>query len=115
MLIACEAAKRFLTELMDAPIRNKTEQGTVTIIVFGVLSLGAYILRVIARLPWFGGNWGIDDWVMTAAIILIIPLTICAYLLNLLGLGTDMWMVSFENITKILEVCDSSANSILTR
>ncbi|KAI4689206.1 uncharacterized protein J4E88_002555 [Alternaria novae-zelandiae] len=97
-------AKKFLAELMDAPIRNKTEQGTVTTIVFGVLSLGAYILRVIARLPWFGGNWGIDDWVMTAAIILIIPLTICAYLLNLLGLGTDMWMVSFENITKILEI-----------
>ena len=110
LLIACAAAKRFLTELMDAPIRNKTEQGTVTTIVFGVLSLGAYILRVIARLPWFGGNWGIDDWVMTAAIILIIPLTICAYLLNLLGLGTDMWMVSFENITKILEVCDGLCN-----
>jgi hypothetical protein len=43
---------------------------------------------------------------MTAAIILIIPLTICAYLLNQIGLGTDMWLVSFENITKILEVCD---------
>ncbi|KNG47650.1 cfem domain-containing protein [Stemphylium lycopersici] len=59
---------------------------------------------LIARLPFFGGNWGYDDWVMTAAIILIIPLTICAYLLNRLGMGTDMWLVSFENITEILEI-----------
>jgi hypothetical protein len=109
LLIGLAAAKKFLSELMDAPIRNKTQQGTITTLVAGILSLVAYILRVVARLPWFGGNWGIDDWVMTAAIILIIPLTICAYLLNQIGLGTDMWLVSFENITKILEVCDLSS------
>ncbi|CAG5154354.1 uncharacterized protein ALTATR162_LOCUS3573 [Alternaria atra] len=97
-------AKRFLSELMDAPIRNNTEQGTITTLVAGILSLLAYVLRAVARLPWFGGNWGLDDWVMTAAIILIIPLTICAYMLNEIGLGTDMWLVSFENITKILEI-----------
>lgn len=59
-----------------------------------------YLLRVVARLPMFGGNWGADDWVMTVAMvcckvssasstgtdclqILIIPLTICAYLCKL--------------------------------
>ncbi|KAF1929736.1 uncharacterized protein M421DRAFT_128424 [Didymella exigua CBS 183.55] len=63
-----------------------------------------YLLRVIARLPIFRGNWGLDDWVMTAAMILIIPETICAYLLNILGLGTDMWLVPFDNITKILQI-----------
>ena len=52
----------------------------------------------------FGGNWGADDWVMTVAMVLIIPETICAYLLNVLGLGTDMWLVPFNNITEILEV-----------
>jgi hypothetical protein len=91
---------------MDAPVRNNTEQGTITTLVAGVLSLLAYLLRAIARLSWFGGNWGMDDWVMTAAIIFIIPLTICAYMLNEIGLGTDMWLVSFENITKILQVCE---------
>jgi hypothetical protein len=28
-----------------------------------------FLLRVIARLPIFGGNWGLDDWVMTAAMV----------------------------------------------
>ena len=65
-----------------------------------------FILRVVARLPMFGGNWGADDWVMTVAMVLIIPETICAYLLNVLGLGTDMWLVPFSNITEILEVRD---------
>lgn len=54
----------------------------------------------------FGGHWGADDWVMTVAMVLIIPETICAYLLNVLGLGTDMWFVPFDNITEILEVCN---------
>ena len=52
--------------------------------------------------------------------IIIIPLTICAYLcksgslytwrpsddtsVNRLGLGTDMWRVPFDNITSILKV-----------
>ena len=65
-----------------------------------------FLLRVIARLPMFGGHWGADDWVMTVAMVLIIPETICAYLLNVLGLGTDMWFVPFDNITEILEVCN---------
>jgi hypothetical protein len=91
--------------MMNTPIRNKTIQGTITTLVAGIAALVAYILRVVARLPWFGGNWGLDDWVMTVAIILVVPLSICAYILNQIGLGQDMWYVSFDNITKILEVC----------
>ncbi|KAF7679597.1 hypothetical protein GT037_003345 [Alternaria burnsii] len=97
-------AKRFLADMMNTPIRNKTIQGTITTLVFGISALVAYVLRVVARLPWFGGNWGLDDWVMTVAIILVVPLSICAYILNQIGLGQDMWYVSFENITKILEI-----------
>ncbi|KZM23646.1 uncharacterized protein EKO05_0000115 [Ascochyta rabiei] len=97
-------ARRFLTKLMDAPVRNKTMQGTLTSLIVGGMAVLAYILRIVARLTWFGGNWGFDDWVMTAAIIITIPLTACAILLNELGMGTDMWLVSFENITKILQI-----------
>jgi hypothetical protein len=104
-LLIQAAAKKFLETLMGAPVRNKTELGTLTTLIVGGMAVLFYLLRVIARLPIFGGNWGLDDWVMTAAMILIIPLTICAYLLNVLGLGTDMWLVPFKNITKILEVC----------
>lgn len=90
---------------MGAPIRNKTQLGTLTTLIVGGMAVVFFLLRVIARLPMFGGNWGADDWVMTVAMVLIIPETICAYLLNVLGLGTDMWFVPFNNITEILEVC----------
>jgi hypothetical protein len=63
------AAKKFLEQLMGAPVRNKTELGTLTTLNVGGVAVLAYILRAIARLPTFGGNWGPDDWVMTAAIV----------------------------------------------
>jgi hypothetical protein len=63
------AAKKFLEQLMGAPVRNKTELGTLTTLIVGGVAVLAYILRATARLPMFGGNWGPDDWVMTAAIV----------------------------------------------
>lgn len=82
---------------MGAPVRNDTALGTYTSLVVGGAAVLFFLLRVIARLPYFGGNWGLDDWVMTAAMVrieskcvcstkanieqvLIIPLTICAYI-----------------------------------
>ncbi|KAL1795458.1 hypothetical protein ACET3X_005682 [Alternaria dauci] len=97
-------AKRFLADMMNAPVRNNTIQGTISTLVAGIASLIAFILRAVARLPWFGGNWGLDDWVMTGSMVLIVPLSICAYILNQIGMGQDMWYVPFDNITKILEI-----------
>lgn len=89
---------------MDAPIRNNTRIGTYTCLIVGGVAVLIYLLRVIARLPVFGAGWGLDDWVITAATIIIVPLTVCAELLNQIGLGKDMWEVPFDNITKILEI-----------
>ncbi|KAL2027461.1 hypothetical protein VTO58DRAFT_111552 [Aureobasidium pullulans] len=36
--------------------------------------------------------------------VFVIPLTICAYVLNQIGMGKDMWYVSFDHITQILEI-----------
>ena len=63
------AAKRFLANLMGAPIRNKKQLGTLTCLIVGGTAMLFFLLRVIARLPIFGGNWGLDDWVMTAAMV----------------------------------------------
>ena len=63
------AAKKFLQELLGAPIRDKTKQGTYTSLIVGGVAVFAFILRAIARLPRFGGKWGADDWVMTVAIV----------------------------------------------
>ena len=54
---------------MSAPVRDKTKLGTLTTLIAGGVAVLAYILRAVARLPIFGGNWGLDDWVMTSAIV----------------------------------------------
>jgi hypothetical protein len=63
------AAKRFLANLLGAPIRNQKQLGTLTTLIVGGAAVVFFLLRVIARLPIFGGNWGLDDWVMTAAMV----------------------------------------------
>lgn len=42
----------------------------------GILAVIAYILRMISRLPTFGGQLGWDDALMTFAILEVIPLTV---------------------------------------
>ncbi|KAL5396585.1 hypothetical protein PMIN02_003079 [Paraphaeosphaeria minitans] len=98
------AAKRFLEELLRAPLRNKTLVGTYTCLIMGAIAVLVFLLRVVARLPMLGGQWGLDDWAMTASMLFNVPLTVCAFFLNKLGMGKDMWYVPFGNITKILEI-----------
>lgn len=61
-------------------------------------------MRMISRLPRFGGQLGWDDLAITIAILEIIPLTVFSVLLANLGLGKDIWTVPFENITMILKI-----------
>ena len=68
-LLISIAAKKFLAEIMGAPVRNDTALGTYTSLVVGGAAVLFFLLRVIARLPYFGGNWGLDDWVMTVAVV----------------------------------------------
>ncbi|KAI4733587.1 hypothetical protein E4T50_15852 [Aureobasidium sp. EXF-12298] len=72
-----------------APRRNKEAVGTYTTLIVGSVAILAYILRVISRLPGWGSQWGLDDWALTLAMI---------------GMGKDMWFVSFDHITRILKI-----------
>jgi len=65
------AAKKFLAEMMGAPVRNDTALGTYTSLVVGGAAVLLFLLRVIARLPFFGGAWGHDDSAMTIAMVRI--------------------------------------------
>ncbi|KAH0004169.1 hypothetical protein KCU78_g13531, partial [Aureobasidium melanogenum] len=98
-------AKAFLQTLLGAPRRNKEAVGTYTTLIVGSVAILAYILRVISRLPGWGSQWGLDDWALTLAMkVFIVPLTFCAYALNQIGMGKDMWFVSFDHITRILKI-----------
>ncbi|KAJ4414870.1 hypothetical protein N0V82_007663 [Gnomoniopsis sp. IMI 355080] len=77
-------------------------------IVFLALGLLAFGLRVMARV-YIGPSiaWGADDWVITAAVLCMVPLGVLSVPLANLGLGKDMWNVDPDNITKILYVRDT--------
>lgn len=64
------AAKRYLEDLLKVPIRDKTQIGTHTCLIMGILAVVVYFLRVIARLPVLGGVWGMDDWLMTLSMVM---------------------------------------------
>jgi hypothetical protein len=54
---------------MGAPVRDNRTVGNFTCLIIGGVAVLAYIIRATARLPIFGGNWGLDDWVITAAVV----------------------------------------------
>ncbi|RMX97551.1 hypothetical protein D0868_10588 [Hortaea werneckii] len=108
--------------LCSRPIRNESKSVSYVGVAGGILAMIAYILRMVSRFPTFGGQLGWDDALMTFAIIEVIPLTVFSVICKEmspvlepsqlltrstvanLGLGKDIWKVSFENITGILKV-----------
>ncbi|KAI4834464.1 hypothetical protein E4T44_08787, partial [Aureobasidium sp. EXF-8845] len=103
-LSMCVRASCSIKESLSAPRRNKEALGTFTTLIVGGVAILAYLMRVASRLPGSNSKWGLDDWALTLAMLFIIPLTICAYVLNQIGMGKDMWFVSFDHITEILEI-----------
>ncbi|KAF3008299.1 hypothetical protein E8E14_005381 [Neopestalotiopsis sp. 37M] len=75
----------------------------VTTPLFGALALLIWILRLVSRyLTGFRATWGMDDWIMVPVVIASIPMTCLSWILAKHGLGHDMWMVDFDDITYIL-------------
>jgi hypothetical protein len=86
----------------------------------GGIAVLAVILRIFARLPCCGGNWGHDDRAMLATMVILscvslrrkankvqvptLPLTGLSVVLADAGLGRDMWNVPFDSISDILHV-----------
>ncbi|EOD52742.1 cfem domain-containing protein [Neofusicoccum parvum] len=81
-----------------------TKAVSVSGIVGGIFALIAYVLRMVSRLPHFGGTLGWDDAAMTFVVVLVAPLTCLSVVLANLGLGKDIWTIPFDNITHILYV-----------
>ncbi|RMY79527.1 hypothetical protein D0864_09078 [Hortaea werneckii] len=90
--------------LCSRPVRDDSKSVSYVGVAGGILAVIAYILRMISRLPTFGGQLGWDDALMTFAILEVIPLTVFSVILANLGLGKDIWKIPFENITGILKV-----------
>lgn len=66
--------KKYSTQTCHVPGRDRRNLVSVTALVFGGLALVAYGLRCFARLTVAAQQWGISDWIITLAIIVMIPL-----------------------------------------
>jgi hypothetical protein len=61
--------KNITSTLCEEPIRDRTAVVSVVGVVGGVIAVIAFVLRMISRLPRFGGQFGMDDAVMMLAIV----------------------------------------------
>ncbi|KAE8152129.1 hypothetical protein BDV25DRAFT_170775 [Aspergillus avenaceus] len=87
-----------------APTRDRTKAVSYAGVAGGILALIAFILRVMARMKCCGGELGLDDWAMALNMLLVIPLSALSVNLADTGLGKDIWVLPFENITRILKI-----------
>ncbi|ENH62838.1 hypothetical protein FOC1_g10006304 [Fusarium oxysporum f. sp. cubense race 1] len=86
----------------NAPSRDRTTLVWVIGIVFLVLGLIGFGLRVMARVFVVKQTWGSDDWVMLFAVALMIPLNALSVQISRVGLGKDIWNVHPDDITDFL-------------
>ncbi|KAF4468575.1 CFEM domain-containing [Fusarium albosuccineum] len=85
-----------------APSRDRTTLVWVVGIVFLVIGLVGFALRVMARLFVGTQTWGPDDWVMLLAVAMMIPLNAISYPISQKALGKDIWNVHPDDITDFL-------------
>lgn len=68
--------KKYSTHTCQVPGRDRRSLVRITAIVFGILGLLAYALRCFARLTVAAQQWGISDWFITLAVMVMIPLQV---------------------------------------
>ncbi|KAI3395968.1 hypothetical protein diail_607 [Diaporthe ilicicola] len=106
----CSARDALLTERFDAttcgwPVTDDSMGLKVITPLFGVLAVLFFMCRVWARsLTGLAASWQTDDWMCLVTTAFSIPLTVVSYLFAAHGLGRDLYMVPFDDITFVLEM-----------
>jgi hypothetical protein len=70
------ASQNATQTLCKQPVRNDSKTVSYSGVIGGVLALLAYALRMVSRMPRFGGQLGWDDAVLTVAMLEVIPLSV---------------------------------------
>lgn len=110
VLTGCSVRDALLTERFDAntcgwPVTDESMGLKVITPLFGVLAVLFFLLRVWARsLTGLAISWQTDDWMALVTTAFSIPLTVVSYLFAAHGLGRDLYMVPFDDITFVLEM-----------
>ncbi|KKY32949.1 putative cfem domain-containing protein [Diaporthe ampelina] len=97
--------KRFDATACDRPVTDDSLGLKVITPLFGVLAVLFFLCRVWARsLTGLAVSWQTDDWMTLVTTAFSVPLTVVSYLFAAHGLGRDLWMVDFDDITFVLEM-----------
>ncbi|KAL9527886.1 SAT4 family membrane protein [Sphaerulina musiva] len=103
--------KNVTETICQRPIRDKRGPGLKSIIAGLVIATVALGLRMASKIhsPCAGNDgWSTtlwwDDAVVVFVLALAIPIDVSAVLLSHAGIGTDVWTLPFENITRILKI-----------
>lgn len=83
------ATKNATDLLCSRPVRDDSKSVSYVGVAGGILAVIAYILRMISRLPTFGGQLGWDDALMTFAILEVIPLTVFSVICKEIALSSS--------------------------
>ncbi|KAJ0413462.1 hypothetical protein BJY00DRAFT_319763 [Aspergillus carlsbadensis] len=94
---------RYLYDTCDYPVVVDNKIYPVVAIGGGMMSTLAVSLRIAGRL--IGSRLGLDDIAILISQVVVLAITIVAILLNCIGLGKDMWFLSFHDITRIIHIC----------
>ncbi|ODH47291.1 hypothetical protein GX48_06632 [Paracoccidioides brasiliensis] len=97
-------AKRISEKSCGHLERDRTSLILISGVVGFAVSFTAFLLRMISKLPYFGGQFHSDDWAISVSMVFGIPLGILAVTLANAGLGKDIWNVPFDDITYILKI-----------
>ncbi|KAF2261908.1 hypothetical protein CC78DRAFT_570174 [Lojkania enalia] len=87
-----------------APVRDKRSEFKTISNTLGVISACCVLLRIIYKLAITVAELGWDDIFILVTLICGVPSTIINSIGTVAnGLGTDIWTVPFDNITKFIE------------
>lgn len=110
VLAGCSVRDALLTQRFDAttcgaPVTDDSMGLKVITPLFGALAVLFFMCRVWARsLTGMAASWQTDDWMCLVTTAFSIPLTVVSYLFAAHGLGRDLYMVDFADITFVLEM-----------
>lgn len=99
-----KAAQKLAAETCEAPVRKRGPGVAILGAVLTGVALLFLVLRIIARKPTKSDLFGWDDAIIVFAWFIGIPLAVLDGFFYKYGLGQDVWMVSPENISRLLRL-----------
>lgn len=89
-------------EICNTPRRSKQDD-LVAVVLLCALAFFANLFRLYSR--WhLNSRFDIDDWVMLAVAVLLVPFQVVGEYANFLAFGLDTWYVAPEDLTDGLQV-----------